>query len=86
MSDKFNLTDEHKEIIEAARRHLESHHGLNTSDLDDMDMAMRLVLITNIAACKEIEVRQALAEFGDKILDVGALVGEMVAAAEPGSG
>lgn len=86
MSDKIILTHEHKEIIEAARRHLESLHGLSTSDLDDMDMAVRLVLITDIAANKGIEVRQALAEFGDKILHLGALVEELVAAAGPGPG
>lgn len=80
MSNQITLTEEHKEIIEAARGHLEYHHGVDTSALDDMDVAMRLVLITDIAACKEIEVRQALADLGGRFLDLSALVGEMVAA------
>lgn len=80
MSNQFTLTDEHKEIIEAAREHLELHHGVDTSSLDDMDVAMRLVLITDIAACEQIEVRQALADLGGKFLDLSALVGEMAAA------
>ena len=78
----ITLTEEHIEIIEAAREYLETHHSVDTSTLDDMDVAMRLVLITDIAACKEIEVHQALAELGSKFLDLSGLVGEMMAAAK----
>ena len=76
MPDEIIFTVEQKEVIEAARRHLEKHHAVDTSALDEMSMVLRLVLITDIAGSKGMAVKQALAEYGDRFLDLTALIAE----------
>ena len=74
------LTAEQKEIIAVVRERLKSHHNLDTSSLDDSDAMTRLALIKDIAG--NGNVLHALAEFSDKFMDLGALVGETMMAAE----
>jgi hypothetical protein len=77
------LPDQHKLIVEIARSRLESLQ-VDTSDLDDQAMLVRLAVIMDIIESKGLDggLHQALAEYSDRFMDLGALAGEMMAAAE----
>jgi hypothetical protein len=74
------LTAEQKEIIAVVRVRLESRHNVDTSSLDDLEIMTRLVIIKDITG--DGNVLQVLSEFSDKFMDLSALVGEMMMAAE----
>ena len=74
------LTVEQKEIIAVVGERLKSHHNVDTSSLDDSDVMTRLAIIKDIAGSGN--VLQVLAELSDKFMDLNALVGEMMMAAE----
>ena len=74
------LTVEQTEIIAVVRERLKSLHNVDTSSLDDLDIMTRLAIIKDIAG--DGNVLQVLAELSDKFMDVSALVGEMMMAAE----
>ena len=74
------LTAQKKEIIAVIRERLQSLHNVDTSSLDDMEMTARIAIIKDIAG--DGNVLQVLAELSDKFMDLGALVGEMMMAAE----
>ena len=74
------LTAEQKEIIAVVRERLKSHLNVDTSSLDDSDVMIRLAIIKDIAGSGN--VLQVLAELSDKFMDLNALVGEMMMAAE----
>ena len=74
------LTAQQKEIIAVVRERLLSQHNVDTSSLDDLDVMTRLAIIKDIAGSGN--VLQVLAELSDKFMDLGALVGEMMMAAE----
>ena len=74
------LTVEQKKIIAVVRERLKSHHNVDTSSLDDSDIMTRLAIIKDIAGSGN--VLQVLAEYSDKFMGLGALVGEMIVATE----
>ena len=58
---------------------------MDTSSLDDMEMTARIAIVVEIMNSKKLDSSQMphiLAELSDKFMDVGALVGEMMMAAE----
>ena len=83
MPDDFTLSDQHKLIVKFARSRLESLQ-VDTSKLDDQEMMMRLAMVMEIMDSREMEdgLNQALAEYSGRFLDLGALTGEMMVAAE----
>ncbi len=79
------LTAEQKEIIAVIRERLQSLHNVDTSSLDDMEMTARVAMIVEIMNSKKLDSSQmphVLAELSDKFMDLNALVGEMMMAAE----
>ncbi len=74
------LTAQQKEIIAVIRERLQSLDNVDTSSLDDLDIMTRLAIIKDIAG--DGNVLQVLSELSDKFMDVSALVGEMMMAAE----
>jgi hypothetical protein len=74
------LTVQQKEIIAVVRERLKLHHNVDTSGLDDLEIMTRLAIIKDIAG--NGNVLQGLAAYSDKFMDLGALVGEMMMAAE----
>ncbi len=62
------------------RVRLESRHNVDTSSLNDLDIMTRLAIIKDIAG--DGNVLQVLSELSDKFMDLNALVGEMMMAAE----
>ena len=83
MTDEVVLSDQHKLIVEFARSRLESLQ-VDTSELDDQAMLIRLVVIMDIIESKVIKggLHQAPGEYSDRFMDLGALTGEMMAVAE----
>ena len=79
------LTAEQKEFIAVVRERLQSLHNIDTSSLDDMEMTARIAMIVDIMNSKKLDSSQmphVLAELSGKFMDLGALVGEMMVAAE----
>ena len=75
------LSDEQKQLVDAVRNRLHSRHGLDISSLDDMAIMTRVILIKEIMDNKDVSTNQffqVLDDFGNKFLDLGALVGEML--------
>ena len=67
------------------RVRLESLHNVDTSSLDDMEMTARIAIVVDIMNSKKLDSSQmlhVLAELSDKFMDLNALVGEMMMAAE----
>jgi len=81
MTDEITLSDAQKHVIDAVRTRLDSLQ-VDTSDLDDMAMVVRIALIKDIMDSKGIELNQALTELSGKFLDLETLAGEMMVAAE----
>ena len=79
------LTAEQKEIIAVVRERLKSLHNVDTSSLDDMEIMARIAKVVEIMNSKKLDSSQiphVLAELSDKLIDLNALVGEMMMAAE----
>jgi len=79
------LTAEQKEIIAVVRERLISLHNVDNSSLDDMEMTARVAMIVEIMNSKKLDSSQmphVLDKLSDKFMDLGALVGEMMMAAE----
>jgi len=79
------LTAQQKIIIAVVRERLQALYHVDTSSLDDMEMTARIAIVVEIMNSKKLDSSQmphVLAELSDKFMDVGALAGEMMMAAE----
>ena len=83
-TSKF-LIAQQMEIIAVIRERLLSLHNVDTSSLDDMEMTARIAIVVEIMNSKKLDSSQmphVLAELSNKFMDMGALVGETMMAAE----
>jgi hypothetical protein len=83
MPDQLSSSEYIKVLVVFARTSLETLQ-VDTSDLDDLTMMTHLVVIMEIVNSKGMDggLNQALTEYSDRFLDLRALAGEMMAAAE----
>ncbi|MDA9982400.1 hypothetical protein N9H39_06615 [Gammaproteobacteria bacterium] len=77
------LTVPQRILVEFARSRLDSLQ-VDIMDLDDQAMMTRLVRVMEIIDSKGMEggLHQALAEYSDRFMDLGAQAGEMMVAAK----